>query len=65
MDDDKLIPFSLDWLAEAGAKQKPLTVCDAGHMVVRGTTHWQPVRFAADLHALWCVPVDHPEGGDR
>jgi hypothetical protein len=59
---DVEMPFSLDWLH--GAATKPpevLTVCDAGHLVVHGRTHYQPTRFSSDLGAIWCRWVHHGE----
>lgn len=56
------LPFSLDWLT--GAANKPadtLSVCDLGHLVVNGRTHWKPERVSADLHAIWFRWVEHQE----
>lgn len=61
MSDDDDIRFSFDWLAGAAAKRMPLTVCGAGHLVVRGNTHWQAVAVSPDLKALVCRVVEHQE----
>jgi hypothetical protein len=59
------LPFSLDWLAGAANQAQPqLGVCPDGHLKSRSTC-WKPVRFAPDLHALFCEPVDHEEGGQQ
>ena len=60
---DEPMNFSLDWLAEAKVKARPLDVCTQGHLVVRGNTHWSPVGFSAGLTAVTCVMVpacEHP-----
>lgn len=59
------LAFTLEWLAEAGHDKPQLTVCPDGHLLVRERTCWSPARFSADLRALYCVPVDHPVGGDQ
>jgi hypothetical protein len=56
--DDRLA-FPLETLLTAAHQRKPLTVCDRGHLVVAGRTHWQPVRLTPDLHAIVCEPVTH------
>lgn len=60
---DQPLPFSLDWLAEAARLKKPLSVCADGHLVVRAS-HWRPVQFTGDLHAILCEPADHPAATD-
>lgn len=52
------LPFTLEWLAEAGRASKPLTVCAAGHLVVSGRSHWAASHFSPDLRSLYCAPVD-------
>lgn len=52
------LAFSLDLLATARTNARPLTVCNAGHLVVRGNTHWQPARLSVDLKSLLCEMVD-------
>jgi hypothetical protein len=46
------VPFSLAWLAEALGREPQLTICDRGHLRVRGNTCWQPHKFAGQ--ALAC-----------
>jgi hypothetical protein len=58
------LPFTLEWLAEAARTSKPLTVCADGHLVVSKRSHWAPAKFSADLHALWCEPVECDRGPD-
>lgn len=59
---DQEMPFSLEWLVgAAGRPAEVLSVCDDGHLVVHGRTHYQPTRLSADLHALWMRWVDHPD----
>jgi hypothetical protein len=55
---DREVPFSLDWLAEAARNEPQLSVCDLGHLVVRGNTHWSPQGFSADRRALICRIAD-------
>ncbi len=54
------MPFSLEWLAKAHTISA-VTVCPAGHLVVHGRTHWEPLRLSADLRALWCRIADHTD----
>ncbi len=61
LDPDRL-PFRLDWLADAAGKKQALSVCDLGHLVVNERTHWRPAAFTADLRALVCEFVEHPNG---
>jgi hypothetical protein len=60
---EKPLAFSLDLLAEAAKQTPPLTACPDGHLLIRGRSCWNPVRFSADLRALYCVPVEH--GGEQ
>lgn len=56
------LPFSLEWLV--GAASKPadaLSVCDQGHLVVHGRTHYAPARLSEDLHAIWMRWVTHED----
>lgn len=55
------LAFSLAWLAEAMGTKPQLSVCAAGHLVVRERTCWSPVRFSDDGRALYCEPVAHPD----
>ena len=55
------LPFKLVWLADADAKPQALAVCERGHLVVNGRTHWAPAEFTADLQALMCEFVEHPD----
>jgi hypothetical protein len=55
------LAFSLDLLIGAGSKEQPLAVCDAGHLVVRGDTHWQPERLSFDFRSLLCREVTHQQ----
>lgn len=52
------LAFSLDLLATARTNAHPLTVCEAGHLVVRGNTHWQPEKLTTDLKSLLCQMVE-------
>jgi hypothetical protein len=55
------LAFSLDMLASGGTITRPLSVCDDGHLVVVGRTHWAPVRFSPDRRAVVCAWVEHQE----
>lgn len=63
MTDDRL-SFSLELLANADQAPKPLSVCDDGHLVVAGRTHWQPVALDGPLRSLICDWVEHPVTAD-
>jgi hypothetical protein len=56
-DDLEPMAFTLEWLAEAARATRQLTACPAGHMVVRGNTHWSPLKFSNDLRSLHCEPI--------
>lgn len=60
-DKDRPLAFSFDWFAGRIPRDEPVDVCPDGHLRVTGRSCWAPLRFADDLHALWCVPVDHPD----
>lgn len=54
------MPFSLDWLASAAGRIHALDVCNRGHLVVNGNTHWAPQSLSRDLRTLICRLVkDH------
>lgn len=55
------LTFSFDLLAGAHRDREILSVCPDGHLVVKGRTHWAPLRFATDRPSLICGFVDHPE----
>lgn len=50
--------FSLEWLAGAASTTPQLTVCNHGHLVVAGNSHWQPVAFDQTGRALICELTD-------
>lgn len=54
--DEQQTPFSLDWLAAALGREPQLTICDRGHLRIRGNTCWTPVKFAGQ--ALVCRIAD-------
>ncbi len=56
------MPFSLDWLAGTAGRIQALAVCDQGHLVINGNTHWQPRALSQDLRTLICRITDHPPG---
>jgi hypothetical protein len=59
---DEEMAFSLEMLIGASKQPEPvLSACDRGHLVVRGRTHYEPIRMADDLHAIWFRWVDHEE----
>lgn len=51
-------------LAGAHRDREILSVCPDGHLVVKGRTHWAPLRFATDRPSLICGFVEHPEPAD-
>ena len=54
----ELLAFSLDLLANADRAPRPLSVCEHGHLVVNGNTHWAPLRLDRDLCTLTCQMVE-------
>ncbi|MFF0378773.1 hypothetical protein [Actinoplanes missouriensis] len=53
------MPFSLDWLADAYLL-RGADVCDRGHLVINGNSHWAPLSLSRDLRALICrLVTDH------
>jgi hypothetical protein len=58
-DDPERLAFSLDLLAHAETAPRPLSVCEDGHLVVAGNTHWAVDRLSIDLKSLVCRLVDH------
>ena len=62
MRDEKELPFSLDWLLGAAELPEPtLSVCEQGHLVVKGRTHYLPVRLSPDMKSMWFRWVEHEE----
>ncbi|WP_250029772.1 hypothetical protein [Paractinoplanes maris] len=58
MADADTIRFPLETILSAGQDTRPLDTCPAGHLVVAGRTHWQPIALA-DLQHLVCRWVEH------
>lgn len=55
---DSVLAFSLDLLAGARAKALPLDVCTEGHLVVKGNSHYKPLRFADGLRTIACQLIE-------
>lgn len=55
------LAFSFDLLLGAAEKQRDLRVCDLGHLVVAGRTHWAPRALNPTLTSIICDWVEHPD----
>ena len=58
---EERLAFSLELLMGARADDRPLTVCDLGHLRVRERTCWAPEAFSRDMRAVLCRWVQHPD----
>lgn len=59
---DERLAFPLEALLAAGERERALSVCDLGHLVVAGRTHWRPVALTPDCRGLVCDWTEHADG---
>lgn len=58
MADPDRLAFDFELLLHAAEQTRPMTVCEQGHLVVAGRTHWAAERVSIDLKSLVMTLVD-------